>query len=310
MREEEEYDSIILGGGAAALSAGLYTSRAMLKTLILESLGYGGQILVTDMIENYPGFPEGVRGPELSSLMEQQTRKFGADMRYEEVLGVEKLEEPLKIVHTFGGSYAGKTIIIATGGSHKKLGVPGEEEYAGRGVSYCAVCDGNFFKGQDVVVVGGGDSALDEGTYLTGIVNKVMIIHRRDQLRASKILQERAFGNPKMDFLLSHVVEQFAGNEVMETAVVRNLKTQEVSKYSAAAAFIYIGFKPNTDFIKGLLPMDEHGHIYTNLRMETDIPGVYACGDIRVDSDRQLGTAVGDGITAALSAYRYITEGG
>ncbi len=305
----EEFDVIILGGGAAGLSAALYTTRAMQKTLILERLGYGGQIMITDMIENYPGFPEGVRGPELSIMMEQQTRKFGADMRYEDVTGVEKLEEPLKLVHTTEATYAGKTIIIATGGSHKKLGVPGEDELSGKGVSYCAVCDGNFFKGEDVVVVGGGDAALDEGGYLTGIVNKVTVIHRRDQLRASKILQERSFDNPKMDFLWNHVVEEFQGDNQLETALVRNLKTAEVYKFPTAGAFIYIGFESNSGFLKGQVPMDEFGHIKTNISMETGIPGVYACGDIRVDSDRQLGNAVGDGITAALTAYKYITEG-
>ncbi|MCZ6534523.1 MAG: thioredoxin-disulfide reductase [Chloroflexi bacterium] len=305
----EEFDVIILGGGAAGLSAGLYTTRAMQKTLILERLGYGGQIMITDMIENYPGVPEGVRGPELSIMMEQQTRKFGADMRYEEVTGVEKLEESLKLVHTTEATYAGKTIIIATGGSHKKLGVPGEDELSGKGVSYCAVCDGNFFKGEDVVVVGGGDAALDEGGYLTGIVNKVTVIHRRDQLRASKILQERSFDNPKMDFLWNHVVEEFQGDNQLETALVRNLKTDEVYKFPTAGAFIYIGFESNSGFLKGQVSMDEFGHIKTNISMETGIPGVYACGDIRVDSDRQLGNAVGDGITAALTAYKYITEG-
>ena len=305
----EEFDVIILGGGAAGLSAGLYTTRAMQKTLILERLGYGGQIMITDMVENYPGFPEGVRGPELSIMMEQQTRKFGADMRYEDVTGVEKLEESLKLVHTTEATYAGKTIIIATGGSHKKLGVPGEDELSGKGVSYCAVCDGNFFKGEDVVVVGGGDAALDEGGYLTGIVNKVTVIHRRDQLRASKILQERSFDNPKMDFLWNHVVEEFQGDNQLETALVRNLKTDEVYKFPTAGAFIYIGFESNSGFLKGQVSMDEFGHIKTNISMETGIPGVYACGDIRVDSDRQLGNAVGDGITAALTAYKYITEG-
>ena len=193
--------------------------------------------------------------------------------------------------------------------SHKKLGVPGEDELSGKGVSYCAVCDGNFFKGEDVVVVGGGDAALDEGGYLTGIVNKVTVIHRRDQLRASKILQERSFDNPKMDFLWNHVVEEFQGDNQLETALVRNLKTDEVYKFPTAGAFIYIGFESNSGFLKGQVSMDEFGHIKTNISMETGIPGVYACGDIRVDSDRQLGNAVGDGLTAALTTYKYITEG-
>ena len=304
-----DYDVVVLGGGAAGLSAALYTCRAMLKTLVLESLGCGGQILVTDMIENYPGFPDGIRGPELSKSMEDQTRKFGAEIRYDEVAGIDDLDKPSKIVRAGDGAYTAKTIIITTGGSHNKLGVPGEEEYAGRGVSYCAVCDGNFFRGEDVVVVGGGDAAIDEGEYLTSIVNQVTVVHRRDQLKASPIIQDRAFGNPKFKFLWSHVTEEILGNEVVEAVRVKDLKSGEVYDYPTAAAFIYIGFHSNSEFLKGKVPMDETGHVYTDINMATSVPGVYAAGDIRVNSYRQLGSAVGDGITAALSAYRHITEG-
>ena len=306
---QRDYDAIILGGGAAGLSAALYTCRAMLKTLVLESLAAcGGQILITDMIENYPGFPEGIRGPELSQLMCDQALKFGAEMRYEEVTGVDDLHKPTKIVHTSDGSYTTKALIITTGGSHNKLGVPGEEAYSGKGVSYCAVCDGNFFRGQDVVVVGGGDSALDEGGYLTGIVNQVTVIHRRDELRASRILQERALNNSKFKFLWSHVVEEIHGNEVVDAVRIKDLKTGKLYDYPTAAAFIYVGFHSNSDFLNGKVSLDETGHIYTDINMATSIPGVYAAGDIRVDSFRQLGSAVGDGVTAALSAYKYITE--
>ena len=306
---DTDYDVVVLGGGAAGLSAGLYTCRAMLKTLILEKLGCGGQILVTDMIENYPGFPEGIRGPELSQLMCEQTEKFGAEVKYDEITGVEDLDKPSKIVHTADGSYTAKTIIVTTGGSHNKLGIPGEEEYAGKGVSYCAVCDGNFFRGEDVVVVGGGDAAIDEGEYLAGIVNQVTVVHRRDELRASPIIQDRAFRNPKFKFLWSHVAEEIVGNGLMNAIRVRNLKTDEVYDYPASAAFIYIGFHSNSEFLNGVLPTDETGHIYTDVNMATTVPGVYAAGDIRVNSFRQLGSAVGDGITAALSAYRYVTDG-
>jgi len=304
----EEFDVIIIGGGAAGLSAGLYTTRAMMKTLIIESMGWGGQIALTDEIENYPGFPEGIKGPQLAVLMEQQTLRFGADMRIDEVTAVENLDAPLKLVHTSEATYAGRTLIVCTGGAHRKLGIPGEDEFSGKGVSYCAVCDGNFFRGQDVVVVGGGDAALDEGGYLSGIVNKVTVIHRRDQLRASKILQHRSFANPKMDFLLSHVVEEVRGNGMMERVLVRDLKSNNTFEYPSTGAFIYIGFESNSGFLAGLLPTDETGHIKTNIRMETVVPGVYACGDIRVDSDRQLGNGVGDGISAALAAYRYVSE--
>ncbi len=303
----EQYDVLIIGGGAAGLSAGLYSSRAMLKTAVIEKIGFGGQILVTDEIENYPGFPKGIKGPDLSIMMEEQTRRFGADLKYEEVIAVERLEESMKIVHTSENSYCAKTIIIASGGSHKKLGIPGEENYSGKGVSYCAVCDANFFRGQEVIVVGGGDAALDEGSYLTGIVEKVTVIHRRDQLRASKILQERALANPKMDLLLSHVVEEFRGADLMDRVLTRNLKTGDSYEFPAAGAFIYIGFIPNSEFLKGILPTDELGHINSDIQMRTDIPGVFVCGDVRTHSERQLGSAVGDGITAALTAYHYIS---
>ena len=302
------YDLIILGGGAAGLSAAIYAGRAMLKTLVLDGLSCGGQILVTDVIENYPGFPDGVSGPELSRLLCEHSSKYGAEMRHEQVTEVRDLEKPSKTVVTEDGSFSTKGLIIAAGGSHRRLGVPGEEELAGRGVSYCAVCDGNFFRGEDVVVVGGGDAALDEGSYLAGIVNRVTVVHRRDELRASRVLQQRALENPKFKFLWSHVVEEIKGGGVMEAVRVRDLKTGDVYDYPASAAFIYIGFTSNSDFLQGQVPVDGTGHIYVDANMRTAIPGVYAAGDIRVDSYRQLGTAVGDGISAALSAYRDLSR--
>lgn len=280
---DTDYDAIILGAGAAGLAAGLYTTRAMMKTLLIEQLGPGGQLLITDEIDNYPGFPEGVKGQELAMMMEQQTTRFGADIEYTEVQGLDDVDKPVKTVHTDDRDYTAKSLIIATGGSHNKLGVAGEDAYAGRGVSYCAVCDGNFFRGQDVVVVGGGDAAMDEGHYLTGIVNSVTYVHRRDELRATRVLQERAFNNEKVKFLWSHVVEEFTGNEVLEHARVKNLKTEETYDYPAAAAFIYVGFHPNTEYLKGLLEMDALGHVYTDIHMRTGISGVYACGDARAD---------------------------
>ena len=300
---EADYDVAILGAGAAGLAAGLYTTRAMMKTVILEELGPGGQLLITDEIENYPGFPDGIKGQELAERMDQQTARFGAETEYTEVMGIEDIEKPVKTVHTDDRTFTAKTIIIATGGAHNKLGVSGEDALAGRGVSYCAVCDGNFFRGQDVVVVGGGDSALDEGHYLSGIVNSVTFIHRRDELRATKVLQERAFANEKVKFLWSHVVEEFRGDQVLDRALVKNLKTGELYEYPMAAAFIYVGFHPNTDYLKDFLELDPGGHICTDINMRTAIPGLYACGDARAESTRQLGAAVGDGITAALSAY-------
>lgn len=286
---EAEFDTIILGAGAAGLAAGLYTTRAMLKTLILESLGPGGQLLITDEIENYPGFPKGVKGPELAIDMEAQTIRFGAQIEYAEVESLDGLDQPVKLVRTDDGEFTTRSIIIATGGAHNKLGAPGEDEYAGRGVSYCAVCDGNFFRGQDVVVIGGGDSAIDEGLYLSGIVNSVTVIHRRDELRATKVLQERAFARPNFKFLWSHVVEEFVGNEALEATRVKDLKSEEVYDYPTAGAFVYVGFHPQTDYLKGLVELDPLGHVYTDIHMRTKVPGLYACGDARADSTRGRG---------------------
>ena len=300
---ESDYDVVILGAGAAGLAAGLYTTRAMLRTIILEQLGPGGQLLVTDEIDNYPGFPEGIKGQELAMRMEQQTTRFGAEIEYTEVVDVENISGPVKTVKTDDRDFTTKAIIIATGGSHNKLGVSGEDALAGRGVSYCAVCDGNFFRGQDVVVVGGGDAAMDEGHYLSGIVNSVTFIHRRDELRAAKVLQERAFNNDKIKFLWSTVVEQFRGDQALDRALVKDLKTEKTYEYPMAAAFIYVGFHPNTEYLSDLLVLDSGGHVCTDIHMRTAVPKVYACGDARAESTRQLGAAVGDGITAALACF-------
>ena len=304
----KDYDVVILGAGAAGLSAGLYSTRALLSTLMIESIGPGGQLLITDDIENYPGFRDGVKGQELADEMYNQADRFGAEMEFAEVESVENLYDNRKLIRTSEGEFTARALIIATGGAHNKLGVPGEDEFAGRGVSYCAVCDGNFFRGQDVVVVGGGDSAMDESFYLTGICNSVTIVHRRDELRATKVLQDRAFANPKYKWLWSHVVEEFVGNDVLEAARVKDLKTGEIYDYPAAAAFIYVGFHPNTEAFKDQLDMDELGHIRSDINMRTNIPRVYVCGDARAESTRQLGAAVGDGITAALAAFHDLSS--
>ena len=304
----KDYDVVILGAGAAGMSAGLYSTRAMLSTLMIESIGPGGQLLITDDIENYPGFREGVKGQELADEMYNQAERFGAKMEFAEVESVDHLYHDRKLIRTSDGDFTARAIIIATGGAHNKLGVAGEDEFGGRGVSYCAVCDGNFFRGQDVVVIGGGDSAMDESFYLTGICNSVTIVHRRDELRATKVLQDRAFNNPKYRWLWSHVVEEFVGNDVLEAARVKDLKTGAVYDYPTAAAFIYVGFHPNTEYFKEQLDMDELGHIHADIHMRTNIPRVYVCGDARAESTRQLGAAVGDGITAALSAFHDLSS--
>lgn len=304
---QADYDVIVIGGGATGLSAALYSVRAMLKTLVLEKLACGGQILLTDVIENYPGFPDGITGPELAQLYEKQALKFGAEVRYEMVEDLRAGEDP-KIVVTTDGQYTARAVIIATGGEHNKLSVPGEDTFAGRGVSYCATCDGNFFRGQPVAVVGGGDSAIQEGLYLTQMTSKVTVIHRRDQLRASRVLQERAFASPKLEFKWNTVVEEVRGNSLMDSLLLKDVKTGAPTLFQVPGVFVFIGFHPNTMFLRnGAINMDPGGHVIVNLRMESNVPGIFAAGDVRASSDRQLGSAVGDGITAALSAYHYLT---
>lgn len=302
-----EYDVIIVGGGAAGLSAAVYTGRAQLKTLILEQLSPGGQLMLTSDIENYPGFPQGVLGPELTQRMEEQALRFGAEITYDTVEHLDLANES-KTVFGAERQYTTKSIIIAAGGEHNKLEVPGEDDLAGRGVSYCATCDGNFFSGQETVVVGGGDAALDEGLYLSRIADKVTVVHRRDELRASKILQQRAFSTPNIEFKWSHAVREIHGNGGVERVLLEDLKLGKKYEFDTAAVFIYVGFHPNSAFLQGVLPLDNGGHVVTNIRMETPVAGVFACGDIRQFSDRQLGNGVGDGITAALSAYRYLID--
>ena len=308
MTEEPQYDVIIIGGGAAGLAASIYSVRAMLKTLVLEKQAVGGQILLTGEIENYPGFPEPIDGPELAMLYEKQAARFGVEFEYDTVVRLD-VDGPVKRVIGEEAEYTARALILASGGEHNKLEVPGEVEYWGKGVSYCATCDGNFFRDMDVTVVGGGDAALDEGLYLTRMAGKVTVVHRRDQLRASRILQQRGFDNPKMDFIWDTVVEEIKGNGAVDRVALRNVKTGETTERPTEGVFIFIGFHPVNDFMKGAVELDNAGHVVANLQMETSAPGVFAAGDVRQFSDRQLANAVGDGVAAALSAYRYLTEG-
>ncbi|MBI2847238.1 MAG: thioredoxin-disulfide reductase [Chloroflexi bacterium] len=304
---EKTYDLVIIGGGAAGLTAGLYASRARLKTVLLDKGMIGGQIALTDRVENYPAFPEGATGVELGMKMHEQATKFGMETEFVEVEGLE-LDGKYRRVKTSDGDFICKAVIVASGSEHRRLGVPGEDEFAGKGVSYCAVCDGAFFNNQIVGVVGGGDSALDEGLFLTKFVTKAFVIHRRDQLRASKILQERAFANPKMEFVWDTVLESIVGDGEVKALNLRNVKTNERRILDVGGVFIYVGIHPNTDFLKGLLPLDNGGHIQVNLQMETEVAGIFAAGDVRQHSARQLVSAAGDGATAALSAEGYISE--
>ena len=307
MAEETQYDVIIIGGGAAGLAAAIYSVRAMMKTLVIEKQAIGGQILYTGEIENYPGFPEPISGPDLAVLYQKQAERFGTEFEYDTITSLD-LDDPVKRVIGEEAEYTAKAVIITSGGEHNKLEVPGEQEYSGRGVSYCATCDGNFFRDMDVIVVGGGDAAMDEGLYLTRMTKSVTVVHRRDELRASKILQERGFENPKMSFVWDSAVQEIKGNGSVNGIVLKNLKTGEVSERPTEGVFIYIGFHPINDFMRGAVDLDAAGHVVTDLQMQTNVPGVFAAGDVRTFSDRQLANAVGDGVAAALSAYRYNEE--
>ena len=303
----QDYDVVIIGAGPAGLTAGLYAARARRKTILLERNVTGGQIALTSIVENYPGFPDGVNGFDLAQAMQQQAEKYGMEMGYGEVTAIE-LKDGRHLVKTTEGDYLAKAVIITGGADYNRLGVPGEERLTGRGVSYCATCDAAFFKDQEVAVVGGGDAAMDEGLFVTRYASKVHVIHRRDQLRASKILQERAFANPKMEFVWNTVVTEILGEEAVTGLRLHNVVTGEESTLPVAAIFIFIGLHPNSDYLKGLLRMDEGGHIYVSDWMETEAPGIFAAGDIRVNSSRQVVSAAGDGATAAIKADHYITD--
>ncbi len=302
----ETYDLVILGGGPTGLAAGLYGTRSRLKTLVLERGTIGGQLAVTEDIENYPGI-EAITGPELGQKMLDHAEKFGLEMEYVDVESVD-LESEIKVVRTDGKEFHAKALVIATGSTNNTLEFPGEDEFSGRGVSYCAVCDGAFFRDRDLIVVGGGDAAVEEGTYLTRFASKVTIVHRRDELRATKVLQERAFANPKMDFLWDSTVEEVKGNGLVASVAVKNLKEDRVYDRPVDGVFIYVGLSPNSQFLEGVLPADEMGHLHVNLKMETKFPGVFAAGDIREQSSRQVASSVGDGATAAIFAEKYIAE--
>ena len=303
----QDYDIVIIGAGPAGLTAGLYAARARRKTVLLERNVTGGQIALTSLVENYPGFTDGVNGFDLAQAMQKQAEKYGMEMGYGEVTAIEP-KDGRHLVKTTEGDYLAKAVIITGGADYNRLGVPGEERLTGRGVSYCATCDAAFFKDQEVAVVGGGDAAMDEGLFVTRYASRVHVIHRRDQLRASKILQERAFANPKMEFVWNTVVTEILGEEAVTGLRLRNVVTGEESALPVAAIFIFIGLHPNSDYLKGLLRMDEGGHIYVSDWMETEAPGIFAAGDIRVNSSRQVVSAAGDGATAAIKADHYITD--
>lgn len=301
------YDTIILGGGPAGLSAGLYAARSRMKTLLIERAKFGGQTATTDELENYPGSIEDCTGTSLSQRMRKQAEEFGTEFAKDEVIEVQ-LEGDIKVVKTRKATYEGKTIIIATGAYPRLGGFKNEIELRGRGVSYCATCDADFFTDLDIAVIGGGDSAITEAIYLAKFGETVTIIHRRDQLRAAKSLQEKAFKNPKIKFIWDSVVEEAKGEEILEGLVIKNVKTGELSELAVNGCFVFVGYLPISELFKGKINMNDRGDIITDEEMRTNIPGVFAAGDVREKSLRQVITAAADGAIAATNCEHYIEE--
>ncbi len=306
--DAQHYQVAILGSGPAGLTAALYAARANLEPLVLEGNQPGGQLTITTDVENYPGFPEGILGPELMERMREQARRFGAQVKFEQVTAVD-LESTRKTVITDGGSYSAEAVIIATGATAKSLGLPSEAELMGYGVSACATCDGFFFKGKELVVIGGGDSALEEAIYLTKFATRVTVIHRRDELRASKILQDRAFAHERVDFAWSSVVEEILGSreDGVHGVRLRNVDTGEITEFPCQGVFVAIGHQPNTAFLEGQLETDPAGYLEVDEpTTRTALEGVFACGDVVDPSYRQAVTAAGSGCKAALDAERWL----
>ncbi|NMC52803.1 MAG: thioredoxin-disulfide reductase [Chloroflexi bacterium] len=305
--EQEETRVLVLGSGPAGLSAALYAARAELNPVVLGGMEFGGQAALTHIIENYPGFPDGVGGSDLAELFKKQAERFGARFEFDVATEVDLSKRPFW-VKSYNKEYLADTLIISTGASSNHLNVPGEKELTGRGVSYCATCDGWFFKDKDVAVVGGGDSALEEGLFLTRYAKSVTIIHRRDQLRAGAILQERANKNEKMRFVWDSIVTRINGTEKVNSLHLKNVKTGEESDFPVDGVFIFIGHTPNTQLFQGQLEMDEKGYIVPDLLMRTSVPGVFAAGEINDPNYRQVITSAGMGAAAAIQATRFLEE--
>jgi len=299
------YDVIIIGGGPAGLTAGLYNARARLNVLLLERLAPGGQVLTTDSVENYPGFPDGISGFELMDRMKVQAEKFGLKIQSDEGTKLE-LAADRKVVVTPGGSLETKAIILCCGATWRKLGIKGEDQLMGKGVSFCATCDGPFYRNQEVAVIGGGDTAVEEAIFLTRFVSKVHLVHRRDRLRAAKVLQERAMSHEKIEFIWDSVPVKILGDKGVEGIELKNVKTQGVIRKNVQGVFVFIGTLPNTDIVKGLIRLDENGFVVTDDHMQTSVPGVFAAGDIRSKLFRQISTAVGEGATASFAVEKYL----
>lgn len=300
-----DYDLVIIGGGPAGLTAGLYAARARLKVILIEKVVPGGQIVVTDWVENYPGFPDGISGAELTQRMTEQAKRFGLEIEGDEVVSVD-FSGSVKKLMLSDRTITAYAVIIASGASPKRIGVPGEDAYYGRGLSTCATCDGPFYKDKVVAAIGGGNTAIQESLFLTKFAKKVYIIHRRDKLRAESILRERALANDKIEFIWDSVVTGFTGSKILEKISIRNVRTGETRELSVNGCFIWIGIAPNADFIGDSVRRDEFGFIIADERMQTSVPGVFVAGDVRNTPLRQIATAIGDAAIAAASAEHHI----
>ncbi|MBX3046441.1 MAG: thioredoxin-disulfide reductase [Anaerolineales bacterium] len=301
---QEQVKVLILGSGPAGLAAALYTARAQLQPVVLAGQEYGGQVSLTHTIENYPGFPDAVGGPELTELFRKQAEHFGAKTVFDTAVKVDLSQRPFKVT-SYATEYLTDTLIIATGATPRHLQVPGETEFTGRGVSYCGTCDGFFFKDKDIVVVGGGDSAMEEGAFLTRFANNVTVIHRRDDFRAGELLLQRAKDNPKMKFITNTVVNKIEGNGTVQTVELENLQTGEKQPFTTDGVFIFIGHTPNTQLFEGQLEM-EAGYLVANRYMETSVPGVFAAGEVADPHFRQVITSAGMGAAAGIQATRFL----
>ena len=302
---------VIIGSGPAGLSAAIYTARALLKPVVITGTQLGGQISLTSEVENYPGLYNPAAtptGPDMVALMQQQAEHFGARLVYDEVTEVDFRNGPPFTVKTYGETYSADAVIVTAGASPKHLDVPGETEFVGRGVSYCGTCDGFFFRGKDVAVVGGGDSAMEESIFLTKFADKLTIVHRRDELRAGPTLQKRAFANEKINFVWDSVIEEIEGNGVVQGVKLRNVKTGQEEEMSVDGVFIFIGHYPNSKFLVGQVAMDEHGYVITDEFMRTSVTGIYAAGEIQDPHYRQIATSVGQGVAAAMQLERWLAE--